>query len=85
MATYETLLVDRPQAGITVATLNRPDRLNALSFQAFKELVPAQPGDRSRRSDPGPGTYWSRPRVLRGLGSGGRQHAARHDRHAIVA
>ena len=38
MATYETLLVDRPQAGITVATLNRPDRLNALSFQAFKDL-----------------------------------------------
>jgi len=38
MASYETLLVDRPRAGITVATLNRPDRLNALSFQAFKDL-----------------------------------------------
>ena len=38
MATYETLLVDRPRAGITVATLNRPDRLNALSFGMFDEL-----------------------------------------------
>ena len=38
MATYETLLVDRPRAGITVATLNRPDRRNALTFPAFKEL-----------------------------------------------
>src|SRR6476660_2223187 len=38
MAGYETLLVDRPRTGITVATLNRPDRLHALSFQAFKDL-----------------------------------------------
>ena len=39
MATYETLLVDQPRAGITVATLNRPDRLNALTFQMFDELA----------------------------------------------
>ena len=39
MASYETLLVDQPRAGITVATLNRPDRLNALTFQAFGELA----------------------------------------------
>jgi enoyl-CoA hydratase len=39
MATYETLLVDRPRPGIAVATLNRPDRLNALTFQAFDELL----------------------------------------------
>src|SRR6516162_4572160 len=38
MATFETLLVDRPQAGIAVATLNRPDRLNALTFSMFDEL-----------------------------------------------
>ncbi len=39
MATYETLLVDRPRAGIAVARLNRPDRLNALTFQMFDELA----------------------------------------------
>ena len=33
-----TLLVDRPRAGIVVATLNRPDRLNALTFSMFGEL-----------------------------------------------
>ena len=33
-----TLLVDRPRAGIVVATLNRPDRLNALTFSVFGEL-----------------------------------------------
>ena len=39
MATRETLLVDRPRAGIAVATLNRPDQLNALTFQMFDELA----------------------------------------------
>ena len=39
MATWETLLVDRPRTGIAVATLNRPDRLNALTFQMFDELA----------------------------------------------
>jgi enoyl-CoA hydratase/carnithine racemase len=39
MATCETLLVDRPRVGIAVATLNRPDRLNALTFQMFDELA----------------------------------------------
>jgi enoyl-CoA hydratase/carnithine racemase len=39
MASYQTLLVDRPRAGITVATLNRPDRLNALTFGMFDELA----------------------------------------------
>jgi enoyl-CoA hydratase len=39
MATYETLLVDHPRPGIAVATLNRPDRLNALTFQMFGELA----------------------------------------------
>ena len=38
MATYDTLLVDCPRAGIAVATLNRPDRLNALTFRMFGEL-----------------------------------------------
>ena len=39
MANCETLLVDRPRAGIAVATLNRPDRLNALTFGMFDELA----------------------------------------------
>jgi enoyl-CoA hydratase/carnithine racemase len=39
MATCETLLVDRPRAGVAVATLNRPDRLNALTFGMFDELA----------------------------------------------
>ncbi len=39
MATCDTLLVDHPRTGIAVATLNRPDRLNALTFQMFDELA----------------------------------------------
>jgi enoyl-CoA hydratase/carnithine racemase len=39
MGTWETLLVDQPRAGIAVATLNRPDRLNALTFAMFDELT----------------------------------------------
>lgn len=36
--TSGTLVVDRPRPGIVVATLNRPDRLNALTFSMFGEL-----------------------------------------------
>ena len=38
MPSYETFLVDRPEDGITVLTLNRPDRLNAISWQMVEEL-----------------------------------------------
>jgi enoyl-CoA hydratase len=38
VAAYKTLLVDRPRPGIAVATLNRPERLNALTFAMFDEL-----------------------------------------------
>ena len=38
MATYETLDVERPRPGIVLATLNRPERLNALTFRMFDEL-----------------------------------------------
>jgi enoyl-CoA hydratase len=36
---YETLLVEEPRPGIIVVTLNRPGRLNALSFLMFEELA----------------------------------------------
>jgi enoyl-CoA hydratase len=35
---YETLLVERPRDGVALITLNRPDRLNAITFQMFDEL-----------------------------------------------
>lgn len=38
MEAYETLVVDEPRPGIRVVTLNRPQRMNALSFLAFQEL-----------------------------------------------
>ena len=38
MEDYETLVVDQPRPGIAVVTLNRPQRMNALSFLAFQEL-----------------------------------------------
>jgi enoyl-CoA hydratase len=38
MGAFETLLVERPADGIAVATLNRPERMNALTFGAFAEL-----------------------------------------------
>jgi len=36
--TYETLLVDRPEKGIALVTLNRPKRANAMSQHMLKEL-----------------------------------------------
>ena len=38
MAGYETLSVERVEDGIAVATLNRPERMNALTFAGFAEL-----------------------------------------------
>jgi enoyl-CoA hydratase/carnithine racemase len=35
---YETLLVERPRDGVVLVTLNRPDRLNAITFQMFDEM-----------------------------------------------
>jgi enoyl-CoA hydratase/carnithine racemase len=37
-AMYETLLVDRPRDGVVLVTLNRPERMNAITFQMFDEF-----------------------------------------------
>jgi enoyl-CoA hydratase/carnithine racemase len=34
----ETMLLERPQPGVAVLTLNRPDRLNAMTMRMFEEL-----------------------------------------------
>lgn len=38
MATYETILVDYPEEGIAVLTLNRPESLNPISWSMVEEL-----------------------------------------------
>ena len=36
--TYATLLLERPREGVALLTLNRPDRLNAITFEMFEEM-----------------------------------------------
>jgi enoyl-CoA hydratase/carnithine racemase len=38
MRAFEHLLVERPREGVVLATLNRPERMNALLFGTFDEL-----------------------------------------------
>jgi enoyl-CoA hydratase len=38
VAAYSTLTVERIRPGVVLATLDRPERLNALTFQMFREL-----------------------------------------------
>ena len=38
MAAYQTILVDRPEDGIAVLTLNRPESLNAITWEMVEEL-----------------------------------------------
>jgi enoyl-CoA hydratase len=38
MSTYETLLLERPREGVALVILNRPERLNAITFQMFDEF-----------------------------------------------
>lgn len=39
MSAYKTLAVERPRSGIVLARLNRPDRLNAITFEMFSEFA----------------------------------------------
>src|SRR4051795_3370300 len=39
MTDYTTMTLDRPVDGVAVVTLNRPDRLNAITFAMFEEWV----------------------------------------------
>lgn len=41
-SSYNTLLLERPSPGIMVARLNRPDRLNAITFEMFDEFLALQ-------------------------------------------
>ena len=36
--TYETLIIEAPQPGVTLIRLNRPEALNALNSQLMAEL-----------------------------------------------
>jgi Enoyl-CoA hydratase/carnithine racemase len=38
LSEYRTLRVERPRPGVVLATLDRPDRLNAISFEMFEEF-----------------------------------------------
>lgn len=42
MSTYHTLELTRPAPGVVLARLNRPDRLNAITFEMFEEFVALQ-------------------------------------------
>lgn len=42
MRSFSTMLIERPNAGIVVARLNRPERLNAITFEMFDEFIELQ-------------------------------------------
>lgn len=42
MPSYNTLAVTRPRPGVVLATLDRPERLNAITFEMFEEFVTLQ-------------------------------------------
>ena len=77
-----TDLLEQVKDGVAVLTLNRPDRLNAMSRPMLDALLEALP---RLAEDPAVGrgrAHRRRPRLLRGRrrqGHGGGQRARRHD------
>ena len=45
----ETIALEQPAPGVVLATLNRPDRMNAMTFQMFDDLAAL---DRQGKLDP---------------------------------
>ncbi|MCE4267511.1 enoyl-CoA hydratase/isomerase family protein [Rhodococcus sp. MS16] len=39
---YKTLVVTRPRPGVVLATLSRPERMNAITFEMFDEFIALQ-------------------------------------------
>ncbi len=62
MTDFRTLQLSHPSPGVALATLNRPERLNAITFEMFDEFVELQ-----RRVDADPAT---RALVITGGGRG---------------
>ncbi len=42
MSSYNTMLIEHPQPGVVLARMNRPDRLNAITFEMFDEFIELQ-------------------------------------------
>ena len=53
MLTYQNLLVDKPEDGILVVTVNRPKSLNALNPATMRELA-----DMTKKSAPWTISTW---------------------------
>ena len=61
----QTLLVDQPADGVTRITLNRPDKLNALTYELVSRAARRARGGRRRPRLPGRGPHRRRSGVLR--------------------
>ena len=42
MGSYNTMLIEHPQPGVVLARMNRPERLNAITFEMFDEFIELQ-------------------------------------------
>ena len=63
---YSTIRIEKRENGVAVATLNRPDKRNAVDDTLHRELGRAAPRRRRRPGGEGPGDHRRGPRLLRG-------------------